>query len=163
MHTRISDTKQAQKQSLEFVVPHKLLHPSLLVICFGIVRPKVARACFLGFCVFCRSDEAQIWKHKKLNKHRTSHKIPLPCFLLIRRTDLGKARNRFWSFHKTEITRHWRRSNWFQIVRWWDFNRLSMMIHDATHSLLTLDFVYISVYMPMFLVINILLSNSMFS
>ena len=39
--------------------------------------------------------EALIWKHKKLNKHRTSHKIPLPCFLPIRRTDLGKARNRF--------------------------------------------------------------------
>ena len=87
------------------------------------------------FHVFCWSDE-QIWEKQEIG---------------------------FDLFHKTEITRHWRRSNWFQIVRWWDFNRLSMIHNDATHSLLTLNSVYISVYMPMFLVINILLSNSMFS
>ena len=84
------------------------------------------------FHVFCWSDE-QIWEKQEIG---------------------------FDLFHKTEITRHWRRSNWFQIVRWWDFNRLSV-IHKATHSLLTLNSVYISVYMHMFLVINILLSNSM--
>ena len=50
----------------------------------------LSRLGFLGFCVFCRSDDGQIWKWKKLN----TRKIRFPCFLPIRRrTDLGKTRN----------------------------------------------------------------------
>ena len=96
--------------------PHKSPHWLLLrAICFWIVRLELARLCFPVFSVFSADQKGKTrsWTHR------------VPCFLTIRR------RNRFENYknsvrtsHKIGVVRHWRRSNWFQIVRWWDFKRL---------------------------------------